>query len=46
MLGKNSVRLVALGAALALALTALFYPTDEKRVKEAAQALVTALKKN
>jgi len=42
MLGKNSVRLVALGAALLLALAALFYPTDEKRVKEAAQALVTA----
>jgi hypothetical protein len=42
MLAKNPVRLAVLGAGLLCVLVALFYPTDEKRVKEAAEAIVTA----
>lgn len=42
MLAKNPVRLALLVAGLVVALGVLFYPTDEKRVKEAAEAIVTA----
>lgn len=42
MAAKNSVRFAVLGAWGLLALGVLFYPTDEKRVKEAAEAIVTA----
>jgi len=42
MLANKAVRLAVMVAAALLALAVLFYPTDEKRVKEAAEALVTA----
>lgn len=42
MRANNKVRLVVLGAGLLLVLGALLYPTDEKRVREAAEAIVTA----
>jgi len=46
MLAKNPVRLAVLGAGALLALGVLFYPTDEKRVKEAAEAIVNAANGN
>jgi hypothetical protein len=42
MLANKPVRLAVIGAGVLGALAVLFYPTDEKRVKEAAQAIVTA----
>lgn len=42
MRGSNVVRLGAVGAAALLALGVAFYPTDEKRVRQAAEALVAA----
>jgi hypothetical protein len=42
MLAKNGVRWVAIALGLGVVLGVLFYPTDEKRVREAAEALVAA----
>lgn len=42
MLANNAVRLAVIATALLLALAVVFYPTDEKRVKEVAEALVSA----
>jgi SnoaL-like domain len=42
MLANKVVRLTVIGAGILLALVVLFYPTDEKRVKAAAEAIVTA----
>ncbi|HVY26818.1 MAG TPA: hypothetical protein VHB79_09710 [Polyangiaceae bacterium] len=42
MLGSKAARLAAIGAAVALALGVVFYPTDEKRVRQATEALVSA----
>jgi len=42
MLARKSARSVAIGLGLAVALGVLFYPTDEKRVRAAAEALVAA----
>jgi hypothetical protein len=42
MLAKKPLRLVAIAVGVVLALALLLYPTDEKRVKEAAEAIVTA----
>jgi hypothetical protein len=43
MLRNKPARLALLVGALALALLALFYPTDEKRVRQAAEALVAGV---
>ena len=42
MLANKAVRLAVIAAASLLGLAVLVYPTDEKRVKEAAEAIVTA----
>ncbi|HYP87127.1 MAG TPA: nuclear transport factor 2 family protein [Polyangiaceae bacterium] len=42
MLTGNSTRWLVIAAALLVALGVLFYPTDEKRVREAAEAIVSA----
>ena len=42
MLRSKTARLSLLGAVVALALGVVFYPTDEKRVRQAAEALVAA----
>jgi len=42
MLAKKSLRLIVIGAGVLFVLFVLFYPTDEKRVKEVAEAIVTA----
>jgi hypothetical protein len=42
LVAAKSARLVALGLGVSIALAVLFYPTDEKRVREAADALLTA----
>lgn len=42
MLSRPSTRLALLALAIALALGVVLYPTDEKRVKEAAEALASA----
>ena len=42
MLAKNAVRFTLIGLSAVATLGVLFYPTDEKRVKEAAEALATA----
>lgn len=46
MLRNKAARVALLGGALALALLALLYPTDEKRVRSAAEALVAAVNDN
>jgi hypothetical protein len=46
MLAQKPLRLAVMALAVLLALGALLYPTDEKRVKEAAEALVTAANAN
>lgn len=42
MLDSKRVRLLLIGAAAAVALALLLYPSDEKRVREAADAIVSA----
>jgi hypothetical protein len=42
MRAKASLRLTLVGVGVLATLAVLFYPTDEKRVKEAADALITA----
>jgi hypothetical protein len=42
MRAKNSLRLTLVAIGFAATLGVLFYPTDEKRVKEAAEAIVAA----
>lgn len=42
MRANNAVRLAVIATALLLTLIVVFYPTDEKRVKETAEAIVTA----
>jgi hypothetical protein len=42
MRANKAVRLGVIAASVSLALAALFYPTDEKRVKEVADAIVAA----
>ena len=42
MLAQRPLRLVAIALGVLLTLGVLLYPTDEKRVKEAAEALITA----
>ncbi len=42
MLAKNAIRLTLVGLSAVATLGVLFYPTDEKRVKEAAEAIATA----
>ncbi len=42
MLAKNAVRFTLIGLSALATLAVLFYPTDEKRVKEAAEAIATA----
>ena len=42
MLANKAARLAVMVAASLLGLAVVFYPTDEKRVKEAAEAIVTA----
>lgn len=41
-MSAKQIRLVIIGAVLAAALAVLFWPTDEKRVREAAEAIVKA----
>ena len=42
MLGSKNVRLLVIGLVAALALLLLLYPSDEKRVREAADAIIAA----
>ncbi len=42
MSAKTAIRLTLIAVSLLATLAVLFYPTDEKRVKEAAEAIVTA----
>jgi SnoaL-like domain len=42
MLAKNAIRFTLIGLSGVATLGVLFYPTDEKRVKEAAEAIATA----
>ncbi len=42
MLAKNALRLTLIGFGAVATLAVLFYPTDEKRVKEAAEAIAQA----
>jgi hypothetical protein len=42
MLAKNAIRFTLIGLSAVATLAVLFYPTDEKRVKEAAAAIITA----
>lgn len=42
MPAKNAIRFTLIGLSAVATLAVLFYPTDEKRVKEAAEAIITA----
>jgi hypothetical protein len=42
MSAKNAIRFTLIGLSALATLGVLFYPTDEKRVKEAAEAIATA----
>src|SRR5215211_5850918 len=41
MLTRNSARFVGIGLVVTAALGVVFYPTDEKRVRDAAEAIVS-----